>query len=157
MASNVRVFANNGGLRSDAVTLADVFKQAGYKTAWFGKTHEIQPGNNDGARTDNEGRRSRLPEDAAVVSRPVSAEVDRLAQLQAISFLRDYREKPFFAGVSFIKPHFPFLVQEKYYQLDREIIDFPPVSESMIAELPQMSKEEREKCARSTLSTDAHV
>jgi len=39
MPSNVGVFGNDGGLRPDVTTLADVFKKAGYRAVWMGKTH----------------------------------------------------------------------------------------------------------------------
>jgi choline-sulfatase len=152
MPSNVGVFGNDGGLRPDAVTLADVFREAGYTTAWFGKTHwggnprfQIQPGRDAGAKDPEGGPRSRLPEDARVSSLPLSAEVDTLAQQQTISFLKEHGGKPFFAGCSFIKPHFPFLVQDKYYQLYKDIVDVPEVTQEMLDELPQVSRLEREK------------
>jgi choline-sulfatase len=160
MPSNVGVYANGGGLHADAVTLADVFKKAGYTTAWFGKTHwggdsrfEIQPGGNDGAKKEDGGR-SRLPEDAKVTDRPVSEEGDTLAQQQTIQFLKEHRDKPFFVGTSFIKPHFPFLVQEQYYQLYRELGGIPNVTPEMLADLPKYSKAERESYGFAGLSAE---
>ncbi len=161
MSSNVGVFGNDGGLNPEAPTLADVFRQAGYKTAWFGKTHwggnprfEIQPGRDAGAREGHETGRSRLPQDAKITSAPVADEVDALAQRQAIEFLRGRRDEPFFAGVSFIKPHFPFVVQEEYYRRYKDVIDTPRATPEMIADLPQMSKAEREKYGFASLSPE---
>lgn len=161
MPSNVGVFGNDGGLAPEATTLADVFRNSGYTTAWFGKTHwggnprfEIQPGRNAGARDGHETGRSRLPQDAKITSEPVADEVDALAQRQAIEFLGGIRDKPFFAGVSFIKPHFPFIVQDEYYRRYKDAIDVPRVSTEMIADLPKMSKAERDKYGFASLTQD---
>lgn len=161
MPSNVGVFGNDGGLVAASPTLADVFRKAGYKTAWFGKTHwggnprfEIQPGRDAGAREGHETGRSRLPQDAKLTSEPVADEVDSLAQRQVIDFLSSHKDQPFFAGVSFIKPHFPFIVQEEYYRRYKDIVDLPPVTPKMVEELPRMSKAEREKYGFASLTPD---
>jgi choline-sulfatase len=161
MASNVGVYDNSGGLASSAVTLADVFGKAGYTTAWFGKTHwggdprfQIQPGRDGGAREDQEAGRSRLPQDARITPRPISAEVDTLAHQQALKFLEEQKGRPFFCGVSFIKPHFPFVVQEEYYRRYREIIDVPDVTPRMIEDLPRLSRGEREKYGFASLTKE---
>jgi choline-sulfatase len=161
MASNVGVFDNSGGLDRSAVTLADVFGKSGYTTAWFGKTHwggnprfQIQPGRDGGARDGHEEGRSRLPQDAIITKQPVSAEVDTLAQQQTLQFLREQKGKPFFCGVSFIKPHFPFIVQEEYYRRYKDIIDVPEVTPRMIEDLPRLSRAEREKYGFASLTRE---
>jgi choline-sulfatase len=161
MPSNVGVFGNDGGLNPEAPTLADVFKQAGYTTAWFGKTHwggnprfQIQPGRDAGAREGHETGRSRLPQDAKLTGDAVANEVDALAQRQAIEFLQAHKDRPFFAGVSFIKPHFPFIVQEEYFRRYKDIIDLPQVTPKMIEDLPQQSRAEREKYGFASLTPE---
>jgi choline-sulfatase len=156
MPSNVGVFGNEGGLRSDVTTLADVFNQAGYQTGWFGKTHwggdprfKAGPGNADREALRRRGGKDlkigRLPEEATVAPWPAAAEVDTVTKEEAVKFLQENRNRPFFAGVSFIKPHFPFIVQENYYRIYKDIADVPRVTQKMIDELPAVSKQEREK------------
>lgn len=156
MPSNVGVFGNDGGLRGDVVTMADVFKQAGYSAAWFGKTHWggdprfYSPRPREAAeelaqrRAGKETERSRLPKDATVADWPATAEGDTITKEQALRFLKESRDRPFFAGVSFVKPHFPFVVQEEYYRMYRDSVDIPRVTAKMIEELPEVSKRERE-------------
>lgn len=161
MPSNVGVFGNDGGLKPEAPTLADIFRKGGYTTAWFGKTHwggnprfDIQPGRDAGAREGHETGRSRLPQDAKITGEAIEDEVDALAQRQILAFLKEHREKPFFAGVSFIKPHFPFIVQEEYYRRYKEIAGVPEVTERMIEDLPRMSRAERDKYGFASLTPE---
>jgi choline-sulfatase len=154
MPWKVGVFGNTPGcLDASVPTLADVFRRAGYVAGWMGKTHW---GGTPAFVTPKRGKevdealarradRSRLPQDAAIADYPVSAEFDTITKNQALRFLEENRDKPFFAGVSFRKPHFPFLVQEKYFRMYEGRVEAPRVTRKMIDELPPVSKEEREK------------
>jgi len=165
MASNVGVFGNDGSLDPKVTTMADVFNEAGYKTAWFGKTHwggnpRFQTGS--GKNTQEAARRrggkeleiGRLPEEATVAPWPVSAEVDTITKEEAVDFLKQNRNRPFFAGVSFVKPHFPFIVQEQYYRMYKDIADVPRVTQKMLDDLPLVSKQEREKYGFAKLTSE---
>ncbi len=167
MPSNVGVYGNDGGLDPKATTMADVFNAAGYKTAWFGKTHwggnpRFQTGsgkNTQEAERRRGGKRveiGRLPEEATVAPWPVTAEVDTITKEEAVEFLKQNRNQPFFAGVSFVKPHFPFIVQEQYYRMYKDVADAPRVTQKMLDELPAVSKQEREKYGFAKL-TEAQI
>ncbi|MCC6419704.1 MAG: sulfatase-like hydrolase/transferase [Gemmataceae bacterium] len=161
MASNVGVFGNVHGTLDDTVpTMADVFLQAGYAAGWMGKTHwggdpkfeTPRPSKKAGAAAERRGARSRLPEDAAIAAWPESEEVDSYATGQALEFLEQRRAKPFFLGVSWRKPHFPFLVQQRFASLYEGKVAAPRVTARMIGELPAISREEREKYGFARLS-----
>jgi choline-sulfatase len=151
MPSNVGVFGNDGGLDESVTTMADVFKRAGYVAGWMGKTHWggdprfDTPKRSEAAReaTTRRSEHSRLPETAEVVDWPVEEEFDTITRHQALRFLEENRAKRFFAGVSFKKPHFPFLVQEPYYRMYKDSVDAPRVTQKLIDELPLVSQGER--------------
>ena len=68
-----------------------------------------------------------------------------IAKEQAVRFMEENRDGKFFLGVSFRKPHFPFVVQEKYHRMYKGKIGVPKVTEKTIEELPLVSKAERDK------------
>ncbi|MCL4402805.1 MAG: sulfatase-like hydrolase/transferase [Acidobacteria bacterium] len=149
MPSEVGVLANDGGLVNNVPTLATEFRKAGYVTNWMGKTHwggesgfDSPHGSDDDTSKRKKG--SRLPEDAAVATWPITGEIDTAAKNYALRFLEENRGKRFFAGVSFRKPHFPFVVQEEYYRTYKGRVDAPRVTPKMIDELPLLSRHERE-------------
>jgi choline-sulfatase len=152
MPSNVGVFGNiPNTLDSTAPTIADVFTAAGYTAAWMGKTHwggspRFEMPKRSKAAEEAAARRStrsRLPSDAAIAEWPAGEEFDSITKDQALRFLEQNRAKPFFAGVSFKKPHFPFLVQEKYYRMYEGRVEAPRVTRQMLDQLPLVSQKER--------------
>ncbi|MFB3829571.1 MAG: sulfatase [Bryobacteraceae bacterium] len=152
MASNVGVFGNDGGLFADAPKMGTVFRNAGYAVGWMGKTHwggesgfDVTHGSDDATdRPDRRKQWTRQPEDAGVADWPVSQEPDTIAKNHALRFLEQNRNRRFFAGLSFRKPHFPFAVQEEFYRLYKGRGDAPKVTPQMIEDLPLVSKKERE-------------
>ncbi len=164
MPSNVAVFGNDGGLKQSGATMATVFKQGGYVAEWIGKTHWggesgfDAPHGSDDEVTGAALRRqiTRSPADAMVATWPVSAEGDTATKNYALKFLEENRDKAFFAGISFRKPHFPFVVQEEFYRLYRDRMDIPKVTPEMLGELPLLSQAEREGYEFSKL-TDAQI
>lgn len=146
------------------------FKSQGFKTAWFGKRHwDLLYNPFDDVGVDcgklskqkfkaagipwNEG--TRRVEDAAVIDSPVEFHQDFLAADQAIAFLQASRNKPFFCGVSLAKPHFPFMIQQAYYEpYANELIDVPQVSQSQIDDLSMAMKIDRDRFGFANLTDD---
>jgi len=157
MPSNVGVFDNDGGLRADVTTVADVFKKAGYRAVWMGKTNwggdarfdsyrrKTAEKESDRRRAGFKTPKSRQPEDATVAPWPATAEDDTVTKETALRFLERNKDRRFFAGVSFDKPHFPFVVQEEYYRLYKDALDVPRVTRQMLNELPLVLQRERKK------------
>lgn len=157
MPSNLSVFGNGAMCQYKGITtLADVFVQAGYQVAWMGKTHWGEPRfpkeNDEGAskrnaigKTGKEESANRLPQEAAVSSWPVEQNPEHITTESALRFLEKNRDKPFFLGVSFSKPHFPYTIQQNYYDMYAGKVSLPHASQKLIDELPTLSKNEREK------------
>jgi choline-sulfatase len=76
---------------------------------------------------------------------PVEKNAEHATANEALAFLEQNKERKFFLGVSFLKPHFPFTIQQKYYDLYRGKVPPPRASEKLIADLPSLSKDERAK------------
>lgn len=150
MPSNVGTFGNgNTQQYQNITTLADIFVQAGYRSVWFGKTHWGNPRfqNPPGDRPDFEKREKtlgRLPQESAVSTWPVEENTDHATVDEALAFLDQNKGRKFFLGVSLIKPHFPFTIQQKYYDLYKGKLGLPRASQKTIAELPALAKKERE-------------
>lgn len=147
-------------------TLADVFRAAGYSIAWFGKTHWGDPrfpaaeargknasrkkaaakegGSKADAGADDE-KGSRLPQDSSVSSWPVEQNPEHASADRALAFLDENRSRRFFLGVSFSKPHFPFTIQQKYYDLYKGRVGMPHAPARLVDELPTVSRKERQK------------
>lgn len=144
-------FGNSAFPAYDGITtLADVFNQAGYKTAWLGKTHWGNPRFQEvldvqkkkGA--EDEGP-ERLPQDAKIATWPVEENPEHLTANKALSFLERNKDNKFFLGVSFARPHFPFIIQEKYYELYKGKVPLPRAPQNLIEELPAVSQQERKR------------
>jgi choline-sulfatase len=152
MPSNLGTFGNGNTQKyPNVTTIADLFTGAGYQAVWFGKTHWGDPrfqnsrGGDRPGFEENEKTLGRLPQESAVSSFPVGQNSDHTTANEALDFLERNRGEKFFVGVSLIKPHFPFTIQQKYYDLYKGKVTRPRVSEKLIADLPRLSKEEREK------------
>jgi arylsulfatase A-like enzyme len=156
MPSNLGVFGNsapNSIKYENITTLADVFVRGGYNAVWFGKTHWGDPrfldagkgGANSDDAAESDETLGRLPQQSKVSDWPVEKNPEHVTANRALSFLEENKSRKFFLGVSFVKPHFPFTIQQKYYDLYRGKVSLPRASEKLIRELPALSKEEREK------------
>lgn len=135
-------------------TLADVFAKAGYRTAWFGKTHWGDPRfaetgngakNKRAAAAEKDESLGRLPKDAQVSTWPEEKNAEHLTADEALAFLDRNRSQPFFLGVSLLKPHFPFTIQQKYYDLYKGRVAPPHAPADLVAALPAVSQAERAK------------
>ena len=160
MPSHLQTLGNTANQKyENMTTLADVFNKAGYQTAWFGKTHWGDPRfqeSGEGAknkkaakaeRAQAEGDESfgRLPQQAQVSKWPVEKNPEHLTANEALAFLEQNKAGKFFMGVSFVKPHFPFTIQQQYYDLYRGKVSPPRATSKLIEELPAISKQERAK------------
>lgn len=157
-------FANSDNQAYQGITtLADVFNDAGYKTAWLGKTHWGNPRFQEvldvkkqkGEKGDGEGP-VRLPQDATVATWPVDKNPEHSTVTEALSFLDRNKDKKFFLGVSLVRPHFPFIVQEKYYDLYKTKVTPPHAPQNLIEELPAVSKQERKRYKHAA-ATEAEI
>ncbi|MBM3853310.1 MAG: hypothetical protein FJ399_09150, partial [Verrucomicrobia bacterium] len=155
MASNLGTFGNIVDQKYEGLTtLADAFVQAGYQAAWFGKTHwgdprfpaasRSTPGRR-AAREESEESIGRLPQESQVAKYPKEQNPEHLVANDALAFLEQNRDRRFFLGVSFVKPHFPFTIQREFYDLYRGRVSPPRASPQVIATLPAVSREERQK------------
>ena len=155
MPCHLETFGNTANQKyKDITTLADVFVKAGYQAVWFGKTHWGDPRFMDGgggnknraaARLEQDESFGRLPQESQISRWPVEKNPEHLTADQAITFLDQNKNRKFFLGVSFVKPHFPFTIQQKYYDLYRDKVSPPRAGENLIKELPTVSKNERAK------------
>ena len=161
MPSSLGIFGNDGIL-SEKTTMATVFKAQGYEVAWLGKEHwgatnaEVGFGNlNDEAheafkekyRPLNNLRKNigRLPQNASAYKLSENEDYEALVTDHAIKFLENNTTKTFFLGVSFKKPHFPFMCHQKYFDLYKDIVDMPEVTPDMIEALSINEKKTIEK------------
>ncbi|MDO8545277.1 MAG: sulfatase-like hydrolase/transferase, partial [Opitutaceae bacterium] len=166
MPSNMEVFGNNVAnsiAYQNITTLADVFVHAGYQAAWFGKTHWGNPrfpatgrggDNKRDAAAEMDESFGRLPQESQVSKWPVEKNPEHLTANEALAFLDQNRAQKFFLGVSFVKPHFPFTIQQKYFDLYKGKVPPPRASRKLIAELPAVSKRERENYHHADATTE---
>lgn len=126
----------------DAVTLPQYFKRHGYHTQCIGKIYHDPAKAQDPpswsvpetlAVTGECGGKYVLPENIAAFAQsklqkaaaiecadvPDSAYVDGRVAEAAIAVLNTIRDKPFFLGVGFRRPHLPFSAPRKYWELYR--------------------------------------
>jgi arylsulfatase A-like enzyme len=165
MPSEIGVFGNEPAQAKYGTTIAQVFKKAGYTAAWLGKTHyagdpgfdkiDGEEGKISKARKEfHDG--SRLPQEASVVNRSPDDEMEAIDAQFAIKFLQTHKDKKFFLGVSFPKPHFPYVAIQKYYDMYKHKVDMPLVLPQMLKDLPIVSVWEREKYGLNKM-TDAQT
>lgn len=94
----------------DAVTHATLLRDAGYRTAYFGKWHmgEQQgprPGFDHSASFVGQGRYQDCPFEIDGVTTPTEGWVDDVSTDLAIDWLRDNRDRPFSIVVGYKSPH----------------------------------------------------
>jgi iduronate 2-sulfatase len=155
--------------RPDAVTMGQWFKQHGYRTEALGKVFHVGHGNVDDAASWSvphwapkggmyvleENQRGQMVK-AAVAGRPptrrgpaveaVEAADDDFADgkvaAEAVRRLRAAKEnsdEPFFLMVGFVKPHLPFAVPKRYWDMyDRSSFE-PAAGQSMPAGAPDFA------------------
>ena len=161
MPSSLGIFGNDGIL-SEKTTMATVFKAQGYEVAWLGKEHwgatnaEVGFGNlnaeaheafKEKYRPLNNLRKNigRLPQNASAYKLSENEDYEALVTDHAIKFLENNTTKTFFLGVSFKKPHFPFMCHQKYFDLYKDVVDMPEVTPDMIEALSINEKKTIEK------------
>ena len=141
---------NAAPLRPDAVTWAHNLRAVGYDVVLSGKQHfggmdqlhgfraqlardlhaERQHGLTD---WDNGTPPANRPWQGLAQARPgttVEIEVDDLAEAEALTYLRDpaRQEQPWALNVSFIAPHFPLIVPQRFWDLyPLDEIDLPNI------------------------------
>lgn len=157
-----RMASNLDLLNPNYEAMGTFFSRKGFQTAWFGKQHWEtmvnawqETGFDSGKRSKkmlrdagypeiNDGRRV---EQAYVTPYPASFNTDTLTCDQAINFLDDYDgANPFFLGVSLVKPHFPYTIQQEFYAPYANMnIPLPPVNEAMLTDLSVALQADRTK------------
>jgi arylsulfatase A-like enzyme len=134
---NTRWFRSD---RPDWVTLPQHFRAHGYVTARTGKVFhggldDIQswdeggePHNPPPPRTPQENERRREQADRwLAVEGEGENQPDYRTASRAIRLLEQYRQRPFFLAVGFVKPHVPLIAPRKYFDLyDAAEISLPP-------------------------------
>jgi len=162
----------NGGatMASDEVTIAEMLKQADYKTGIFGKWHL---GDNYPHRPNDQGFDESLIHlaggmgqvgDITTYFKRDSSYFDPVLwhngqqetyegycsdifTSQAINFIKKNQDSPFFCYLSFNAPHTPLQVPDKYYQLYKDI---DPASgfEKNNRPFPKMSERDKENARK---------
>jgi choline-sulfatase len=147
---HIGAWDNTSALSSDTVTWAHLVRAAGYDAVLAGKQHFVGPDQLHGFRAQlardlhaehdhpifdwSEGTRvAPQPWPALAKAGPgttIEIEVDDQVEAAALAYLRDAarRRQPWALNVSFIAPHFPLIVPQRYwdlYPLDQ--IDLPHI------------------------------
>lgn len=131
--TTVRVLDNNRYFRNefpDLMTLPQLFRRNGYVTARAGK---IYHGVIDDATSWDEGgepvlrrqppsaeeraRQARNSDRWEAVDGEGENQPDFRTATRAIELLEKYKDRPFFLGVGFVKPHSPLVAPRKYFEL----------------------------------------
>ena len=148
----------------DAVTMAQYFKQSGYRTEAMGKIFHVGHGNIEDAVSWSvphwrpAGGGYQLKESTAVTRPsavggprgaatecadvPDNAYGDGMIADEAIARLHAAREKPgepFFIAVGFLKPHLPFVAPKKYWDLYQRASFDPPKLQTPPAGAPEFA------------------
>ncbi len=152
------IFNNNTPFRSklpDVVTLPQLFRKNGYFTARVGKVFHSGGKMGDskswnvtsdpkGTPLGKKGQGRNLTGGRVKWCRWLAAEgddqdqSDGLVAAEAIHFLEQYRNDPFFIAVGFHKPHDPFIAPKRYFDLyPLELLRPPKDPPNRSAELPQ--------------------
>ena len=136
------------------------FSRKGLQTAWYGKQHWEtmvnawqDVGYDSGKMAKKllkqaglvEPPESRLVKDAYVYPFGTEYNPDTLTADQAVDFLQAYDgQKPFFLGVSMVKPHFPYTIQQQYVDMYLNAgIPNPVVTEAALDDLSAALKSDR--------------
>ena len=136
--------ANIDSLSPGAFTLAELFKKAGYGTATFGKwhlgkdpTHQGFDSNIGGDLRGNPGKDGYFsPYNLANIDDGPKGEnlTDRLTD-EAIRYIEDHNETPFFVYLSYYAVHTPLMAKEdliKKYRSKKNPLDIDPIYAAMV-------------------------
>ncbi len=151
------VYGNGEKLRDklpDAVTLMQHFRSSGYFVQGSGKIfHEIGAGDADSwddyfvpkAKRMEIKRDASLPKSAWVRWGPLDCNDEELLDGKvaswAVSELEKPNKNPFFLACGFTKPHLPWFVPRKYFDLHPlETIKLPPVTKGDLDDVPIFGK-----------------
>ena len=151
------VYGNGEKLREklpDAVTLMQHFRSSGYSARGSGKIfHGIQDGDADSwddyfvpkAKGMKAMRDASLPKSAWTPWGPLDCGDEELFDGKvaswAVSELEKLKKKPFFLACGFTKPHLPWFVPRKYFDLyPLETIKLPPVTKGDLDDVPPFGK-----------------
>jgi len=140
--SQVGVYDLNSPLASSQPTWAHLFNAAGYETVLCGKMHFVGPDQRHGFQKrlvedcHGDGTHHGVPNwdgmlkhgspearilKAGRAGRNARHDYDYTVRDETVKYLREYakgaREKPFVLCSSFIAPHFPLVVEEKYFSM----------------------------------------
>ena len=149
----------------DVVTLSQLFRNKGYRASRVSKIYhmgiplEIIAGTarHDDAQSWDETVNIKAPEQNAPGKRTEWSPKDKSTQTftgveastgdlehadgmaadAAIEFLKRNKDKPFFLGCGFVRPHVPLVAPSKYFDLyDRDAMVAPTVPENDLADVP---------------------
>jgi choline-sulfatase len=153
MASNID-FAN-----TNYESMGPYFTRMGFSTAWFGKQHWGNLNNTYTHEGESCGdvvkqrfadaglefpKGTRLVADANLSYWGPNLNEDTVATEQALAFLDQVGDQPFFMGVSYVKPHFPFTIQNEYYApYAAKHLPRPKVTQAMLDDLSTAMKSDR--------------
>ena len=134
------------------VTLGHVFRDCGYRTAYFGKTHFGVPLTKLGFDVGLDITEVSMPEEKTMRQHaPYASELmwkDAVATEEAVRYLRDYKpdDRPLFFVFSINLPHPPFFAEPRYIDLFRpERMEVPrSYHEERFAGKPRYQKEHAE-------------
>lgn len=132
-------------------TVGQVFRDAGYRTAYFGKGHFDLPldvlGYGEGLDHDNRSVEDDEAQQRGIGHVPRSLRRDYVAADDAVAWLQDYEpdaERPLFFTFSTNLPHPPFFHEPKY-QVDADTLELPlSYHEETFATKPAWQKEHAE-------------
>ncbi|MEM1442605.1 MAG: sulfatase [Verrucomicrobiota bacterium] len=154
----------------DVVTLSQLFRNNGYRSGRVSKIyhmgipfeiidgtaeHDDPPSwdevvnvqapeqNAPGVRTEWSPKDTSSQTFTGVVSSTGDLEhADGMAAEAAIEFLKKNKDKPFFLGCGFVRPHVPLVAPEKYFDLyDRDSLTPPVVPEGDLNDVPKVIRE----------------
>lgn len=124
---NIRYFRDDF---PDLLTLPQLFRQNGYVTARTGKIYhgvvDDAPSWDEGGEpvlrrqapsAEERARQARNSDRWEAVEGEGEDQPDFRTATRAIELLEKYKDRPFFLGVGFVKPHSPLVAPRKYFEL----------------------------------------
>lgn len=158
LPSNSGVYGNDERLREklpNAITLMQYLRQNGYSTQGGGKIFHgtNRPGDEKSwdyyfkstGHTRADGRDKKLPEEAWAPWGPIDVADEEMLDVKvvnwAISELEKSHDKPFFLACGFSKPHLPWYVPQKYFDMHPlDEIVLPKTKDDDRDDLPEFGK-----------------
>lgn len=153
-ARSTGTYSNGQGQNPEENTVADLFKQAGYVTATFGKHHMIMGGANANHGFDvvedvtggwEFDPQATLPYDDVHPGRskvgrnllPNDQSHPGMIMQKTVRFLREHKDRPFVAWYSFHGPHTPICPSSPWAEMyDWRKLDLPPSLHQIDQEMP---------------------